>query len=547
MPTVADCSPLLTTRTTGPQDEVSEHLLGELTDLAMSHDSLAARSRLLFEQLRKMVGQDRFGVCLGGLLALAVRGEPAGARLLAAFLDSNTSGSQLLPRVLALRSTRRLACHLQRHGGKVEDLGAWAGRLEATVTACEAHLGTAAARSALNRAPATEPGSLALLRQSLRSLAPESWGQRTPADAEVQLLARLVELETEATQERVGHLAGTIDPFRVSIIVRALPLLSRTDAEIRDLQNFASWLDEGDLDTAFRRRVPRFQEVMDAAEHQRFADALHAQAKLKPLAELHDALLARPLAVRDLAGPLARLLALGQRLVEVGARTHEIDPVTGTLIALEHSDGGQLRVPLDEALAAVVGRILLSGTGGGLAGLALESGALVLRDPSLALGDRVWRHDLPTLGEMTSPDMETGVDAIEEEDDADVDTDDTTQVAVKRMVLNNLGCVSILLGFLRNPKVVAIPGLVADIARRSRSVRVLEVIATDRALHSGFVNKEVPRALLESPVNVPVKTLRKFIHVKYVSKTDLKRLAQDKARLRKEVIAEIHRYLESLV
>ena len=114
------------------------------------------------------------------------------------------------------------------------------------------------------------------------------------------------------------------------------------------------------------------------------------------------------------------------------------------------------------------------------------------------------------------------------------------------MVMNNVGSVSILLGFLRNPKVTSIPGLVGEVVRRTRSARILEVIMNDRALTSGHANKDVPRALIESPVNVSVNTLRRFIHVKYVSKTDLRRLAKDKARLRKEVCREIEKYLESL-
>ena len=53
-------------------------------------------------------------------------------------------------------------------------------------------------------------------------------------------------------------------------------------------------------------------------------------------------------------------------------------------------------------------------------------------------------------------------------------------------------------------------------------------------------------ACLRSPVNVSVKVLRKFCHVKYVSKVDLKRLAADRTGIRKEVAREIEKYLEAL-
>ena len=170
---------------------------------------------------------------------------------------------------------------------------------------------------------------------------------------------------------------------------------------------------------------------------------------------------------------------------------------------------------------------------------------LVIQEPRLDLGDRIWRHDLPTLQEMLGADAPV----VAEEEEPPVDKEkqeDRSAAAVKQMVMNNVGSVSILLGFLRNPKVTAIPGLVADVVRRVRTSLVLEVITKDRRLTSGHANQDVPLALLESPVNVPVKTLRKFIHVKYISKTDLRRLAKDKARLRKEVCEEIQKYLDSL-
>ena len=87
---------------------------------------------------------------------------------------------------------------------------------------------------------------------------------------------------------------------------------------------------------------------------------------------------------------------------------------------------------------------------------------------------------------------------------------------------------------------------VEAVAARTRNPRVIETIAVDRTLHTGFANRGVPIACLRSPVNVSVKILRKFIHVKYVSKIDLKRMAQDRAGIRKEVIREIEKYLEAL-
>ncbi len=105
---------------------------------------------------------------------------------------------------------------------------------------------------------------------------------------------------------------------------------------------------------------------------------------------------------------------------------------------------------------------------------------------------------------------------------------------------------SVLLEFLRDAKVTSIPGLVEEVVNRTRNPQILETVITDRRLHTGFANKGVPLACLRSPVNVSIKSLRKFIHVKYISKVDLKRMANDRTGVRKDVGREIERYLKSL-
>ena len=157
-----------------------------------------------------------------------------------------------------------------------------------------------------------------------------------------------------------------------------------------------------------------------------------------------------------------------------------------------------------------------------------------------------WPQGLPTtedvdpakLMEMAGVDLETG-DLPEKKQDLDAS-------AIKHLVMSSIMSISVLLGFLRNPKVVAIPGLVAAVADRTRNPQVIQTIATDRALYTGFANRDVPLACLRSPCNVSPKALRKFIHVKYVSKIDLKRMANDRTGIRKEVAREIEKYLRSL-
>ena len=130
-------------------------------------------------------------------------------------------------------------------------------------------------------------------------------------------------------------------------------------------------------------------------------------------------------------------------------------------------------------------------------------------------------------------------DAIEAEEKGDEET-------VKDLVLSNLNNTSVLLGLLKNQKVVNTPGVVALVAQRCRNMRVMDVICTTRNLHSGFANKDVPMALLKSPMNIPIKTLRKFVSVRFVGKLDLKRMSKDRSSVRRDVANEIETYLKTL-
>ncbi|HOX26654.1 MAG TPA: hypothetical protein PLL30_05690 [Candidatus Krumholzibacteria bacterium] len=553
MSTATGTHPLLIAPLPQVPPDLPEPLLDELRDLARRHDHCTARSRHLYEQFRKMLGQDRLPTCLRGLQYLARLGEPAGARLLAALLDANTPGAQLLPRIRSFSSTGRLIAIDSAVVG-TEFLVDWQRRLSDLVGACTGRVGPDRATGDPEPAPPRERPPLPLLRRTLGA-AVAGLGDGRPAASDLNLLAGLIRLECDAYQERVSRLAGSIDPFRVAAVMRALPLLNRADAEVRDLALLASWLEAGDVDAAFCRRVPTAYEVLDEGERRRFTAALSDSPDLAPLAAVVTAFLAAPLSVRQLAGPVSRLLALGRALQRENVREAPLGLLEAVAVVLAHCPDGRLELSLDADLRDAVGRILLGAGGdeaGDLAGLAIRDGLLVLQPPQLGLGDRIWRHDLPTPEELHAapPDADSGAGAAATDDQAEAEEGardrDKGAAAVKRMVMNNIGCVSVVLGFLRNPKVVAIPGLVAEVARRTRSSRVLEVIASDRHLTSGYANKDVPRALLESPVNVSINTLRKFIHVKYVSKTDLRRLAKDTARLRKEVCLEIEAYLESL-
>lgn len=537
MTTDVSTHPLLATEQAARDVSLSETLLDELRDLAEHEDHLDLRARLLFEQLRKMLGQDRLVDCLLGIQWLICHDEPAGARLVAAMLDAQTPGSQLLPRVRKFQSIHRML-HLDTELVGDAFMADWHERLVELAEICRARLGGKLIDPQEFTRPIDQP-PLPDLRQMLDRLKPAAPTWELSND-DMALLARLVRLECDAYQERVSRLASNVDPFAVMSVVRALPLLNRADVEIRDYNQLAIWLEDGDLAAVFRNRVPREYDVLEDSERPQMAAAFESDPRLAPLARLHRAFVARPLGVRQVAGEASLLMRIGYVLYKQGVRTEPLGLLSALLLAYEQRHEGLVAVDVNDELAAVIGPILMARTTrqkAGLQGMEVHDGRLRLLKKRSGLGDRIWRNDLPTLAEMHS--------ALEEEQ-SDEKNDDMTAAAVKQMVMNNIGSTSIVLGFLRNAKITGIPGLVADIVRRTRSPRVVEVIANDRTLHSGFANKDVPRTMLESPVNISVKTLRRFVHVKYVSKTDLRRLAKDKARIRKEVVREIEAYLESL-
>ncbi len=267
-----------------------------------------------------------------------------------------------------------------------------------------------------------------------------------------------------------------------------------------------------------------------------------AEPGLAALAALLGARGDHPLDLPPLAAGTLRLLSVADQLSGVGLREERLDLPGAAAIVQRHHDAGRVLLPVAPSLEAVLRHLLANarpfspGFAGDLEGVGLEPGFLVI---TLDDGGRTFAHGFPVVAE-DEPDT-TVQAATGDEGGTALD-----RVAIRKHVLDNIMSTSVLLEFLRDPKISSIPGLVAEVVVRTRNPQVLEVIINNRSLHTGFANKAVPLACLRSPVNVPLKSLRRFIHVKYVSKVDLKRLANDRTGIRREVGQEITRYLESL-
>jgi len=119
-------------------------------------------------------------------------------------------------------------------------------------------------------------------------------------------------------------------------------------------------------------------------------------------------------------------------------------------------------------------------------------------------------------------------------------------ISYRTLVMTYMDNDNFIAEILNNPRITSRPGVVSIIAQKSRSMRILSIVANRRDLHTGIQNKEVPINLLQNPARVPVSAARKFIHVRYVDKATLARLAVKGSQIREEIRREIQRYLSSL-
>lgn len=520
-------------------------LLAELEVIAAQTDSAAERCGILFSRLRKAQGSPRLPGLLAGMEVHLRRGGPVGARLLAAWLDVATHADRLLPRLRRFSSSRRL--FLRLHG---DERGAnafsrdWVSRLVAASEGLPER-GEPAGRT--GRRPGHEypwPQARTWLDGALQELiaAPDGPSDRT------RQVRDWLRLELDALEERVSHVAGTVNPFRVSTVQRLLPILSELDVGIRDGRVWLNQISEGHLEQSLRRPGSRALERIEAGEFENLVrefETVGAQRLQKLLRRRIET--ARPAV--EMADDILRLQWIGQALVRLGAPGGGLDLLSATEIAVDRGDGNGLDLELPAEARAAARRLFTDPAAlePALAGAALRDEGVRLflprRDAGSMRAD--WPHGLPVVrdGRIDDAPLEVAGSVATA---AEKTLDDGGAAATKRLVMNSLQTMSILLALLRNPKVTAIPGLVGEVAMRTRNPQIIATIATDRALYTGFANRDVPLRCLWNPSNVSVKVLRKFIHVKYVSKLDLQRLSQDRAGVRRELRHEIDRYLETL-
>ncbi len=553
-----------------------ESVLQELTHLAMVNDELPFLAAELFERLRKMSGQIAAGEYLGGIQHLASTGSPAGARLLAAFLNVSTPGERLLPVVKGLNSSRRYLGRLAKladaEGGLRPFQIDWLKRqsiLESTAGIWCQKLGLQVPAPKGDQPEQQPPWPM--MRTVFGHLLEQAQHDEFREQKEAgKLLAEMLRMEVDAWQERISHLAGNINPYRVESVMRVLPLLNQADSEIRDLRQMTSWIIEGDIDSAFVKPLPRWKETLEDKDWGHLLRDLGKNENLGGLARLAKGLSTQPILMSRLAEGVQRVIDLSEALMGDDVRDCRLDLFTACVLVQSHYGNGQVVFTLEQELADALDDILPDPEDEDhqLRGMAQMAGLLVIELneelPTLVDGlqrtrdfteeEKValssWRaaHSKVDTSDLAAL-REQGLALarkLDGEEDEEEEVEDLGATALKNLVMTNIQSVSVLLGFLRNPKITSIPGLVEEVVVRTRNPQIIATIANDRVLHTGFANKGVAMACLRSPVNVSVRALRKFCHVKYVSKIELKRMAADRTGIRKEIGREIKKYLDAL-
>ncbi|RKZ10855.1 hypothetical protein DRQ50_14180 [bacterium] len=352
------------------------------------------------------------------------------------------------------------------------------------------------------------------LRQRMAPLVASRVAGEDLATADLEQVARAVSLDADLWTLRTNRTLTRARERGRDLGDR----IHRWPLEASDRQELSRRLERGAPAPPSDRVISRLRRTLGPDRLDELRAELADDADLARLERVLQSLGRDELAVPDPERGLGLLLDLARAPGAVSLMAADPDPLLMAAFVLERGRRGVVAFPLpagrgQEALQA---------------GMKLPAGVV--------LGETTLEVDCGAALLATEADNENEKGPRK----------NTGNSAIKEMVLGSMQSTSAILAFLRDPKVAAIPGLVEEVVVRTRNPQVLATIATDRTLHGGFANRGVPLALLRSPVNVSIKTIRRFIHVKYAAKIELKRMAIDTSGIRQEVNREVIKYLDSL-
>jgi hypothetical protein len=477
----------------------------------------------LYLTIRKQIGKPMLADMVRGILVAAVRNEYEGAAALTAFLGVRATGDLLITRVSQFSSLRRVRQRLrkQRDRNLNRPQQHWLRDLDRL-------LNRVREEGRAEVAVTTEAPEMSRICRDVFSGFIRKAGIEGALDPdEMSVLRELARIELAALEMRALELAGNVDPFSSRHARHVLPILGEVDSDVRNLGYFLDRMDEEGSRAIFAEHVTVMSDILEEGDEQALRTVLETDPDLRPAWRLLRGLDRNPLPQRTLSWFADRILTVGQLLTEKGLRSRPLDIAASVLCVLDHYSDGLVQIPASEAVLSVLRE-------DGVASVDFPEDSLVMVLDRESARRMPLPHGLP-LPKLPFVNVERFAGA-----------EDQALQSPKELVLDNLANTSVLLGLLKNHKVINTPGLVGLVAARARNMRVLEVICLTKNLHSGFANKDVPLALLKSPMNIPIKSLRRFIGARYVNKIDLKRLEVDRSSVRREVAEEIRAYLKSL-
>ncbi len=505
------------TRYTGPPGAVA-------TLEAVAHEEdPQIRGRRLAELLRKL-DPDTAVEVLKSAGKLCVRENTAGLRLLCSFLEVKRPGVEVLRQLESLSSLERVSLRIAQ--------GIWkepegSGQVDSILPILDV-LREASELGAISFDQDALPDDPSRLQDLIHRL--REWFSRVetrisqgvkPDVRALQLVAQLGMLEIHLMEKRVSVLAGSIDPYDVRGMGRLMPVLSRYDQDIEHMKSVVSRLTTYE---PFFDRLITMEHALSSNELDKIQHRLLKDPVGQPVGMILAGMRVNPILDREFAFLVSLVHQIWVLRSVLGDKPGvRPDALSVFLEVVQHGRGGSgVRLTIEREVADAIWPTV-------------QTWGVLRRAPD-AFEVR-YREDRAL--DFIHPD---GTPRLPERPEGR----QPPELSLKELVRLQMGNEPFVLGILDNPKAAQLNGLVPMIVGLTRSLRILDRILRDRALYTGPSNKEVPRLLLQSPARIPMNSLKRFIHVRFVSKVDLERLSHRGSEVREEVRREILRYLETL-
>ncbi len=507
---------------------------GQLSQLAVSpahaeciraatdDERVRERNRRIAEVFRKLEAGAAIELLkAAGTLALAR--ERSGLRLWFGFLEVTRPGAEVLGQLNGLSSLRRVTLKIASGSWHEPEESQEVNAARPILDMLEEGARLGALDLAIGELPA-DRRVLGAVHQHLNAWFDQialrlDEGRDLPDDT-LQFITQLAMLEVKLLEKRVSLLAGAIDPYDTRRIARLLPVLSRLDQDIEHMKDVVSRINTYE---PFFERSLTIEQALTSTELDKLVKAMSRDTVARSLGRIIEAMRLRPVLSREFAFHVSQLYQIHLLRAKAVTDGRPADLLSIMLQVLEYRQGDtSIALSLEPEIAEAIWPTIA------------EWGA---RRPG---PDRI--ETCYQEGRALNLVLPDGVPSLPDQPGTKAGRELTLLDLLHRHIDND----SFILGLLDNPKAISMAGLVALVARDSRSVRVLEKIIRVPSLHTGAANRDVPRLLLANPAHIPISSLRPFIHVRFVSKVDLRRMARRNPDVRPEVSREVARYMETL-